>query len=66
MLWQWLSSRNKPPQLPVEEDEPTKKHPPLTGWKVLYLWFPAFCDLTGTTVCAALRRLCPTDTFQSL
>lgn len=57
ILWQWIASRNSPPQLPVaeEEEEPAQgvkaqANPALTGWKPLYLWLPAFCDLTATTV----------------
>jgi hypothetical protein len=39
-----------------DEEEPAigsksgKRYLKLSGWKVLLLWFPAFCDLTGTTV----------------
>jgi hypothetical protein len=40
-----------------EEDESTPANKivpapllPLTGWKILLLWIPALCDLTGTTV----------------
>jgi hypothetical protein len=40
----------------IEEDEGVddshKDHSvPLTGWKVCWLWIPALCDLTATTVC---------------
>ena len=52
----WIRERQKtaPVQLPLEEDElqlaqkHTVQH--LTGWKILLLWLPAACDLTGTTV----------------
>jgi len=37
------------------QEETDKLEPqPLEGWKVLLLWIPAACDLTGTTV--SLRR----------
>ncbi|KZV69675.1 hypothetical protein PENSPDRAFT_652188 [Peniophora sp. CONT] len=44
--------------LPDEDaDEPLLEQPvkrpadvPLTGWRVLLLWLPAICDLTGTTL----------------
>ncbi|KAG9104917.1 hypothetical protein FRC06_004984 [Ceratobasidium sp. 370] len=55
VLWQWLVTRNSPPQLPTDEEEPAagskgRTLPTLSGWKLLYFWFPAFCDLTGTTM----------------
>jgi len=53
ILYNWLKTRwqTAPVQLPSET---SNKHDPeslpLTGWKVLLLWIPAACDLTGTTV----------------
>ncbi|KAI6022710.1 hypothetical protein EDC04DRAFT_2900671 [Pisolithus marmoratus] len=59
VLYTWLHSRYQ--SSPVflasdpDDDEPTssKSAAPedeLKGWKLLLLWFPAACDLTGTTV----------------
>lgn len=49
----WIRERRQTPpvHLPEEEGVP-RKHPVqrLTGWKILLLWLPAACDLTGTTV----------------
>lgn len=43
--------------LPPESDQdeqlqvkPAAPSPELRGWKLLLLWFPAVCDLAGTTV----------------
>jgi len=42
------------PSDPDEDESPSSKpnasSEDLTGWKVLFLWFPAACDLAGTTV----------------
>lgn len=58
----WIRSKVAKPspsiQLDATADEeqeaitPSKLAPapqPLTGWKILLLWIPALCDLTGTT-----------------
>ncbi|KAJ7172654.1 hypothetical protein C8R46DRAFT_1162035 [Mycena filopes] len=55
VLYTWLQSRRQSPvQLPADESLlPSKLVPEpeqLTGWKVLLLWIPAACDLTGTTL----------------
>lgn len=59
VLYTWLSTRRNPAPvfLPSEPDQDeqlqAKLAPPsqeLRGWKLLLLWFPAACDLTGTTV----------------
>jgi len=53
VLFNWLRARRHaaPVQLPSES---SNKHDletlPLSGWKVLLLWIPAACDLTGTTL----------------
>ena len=64
VLYSLLRARrqSQPLHLPADsEEEPAagaKAEVPLArlhGWKVLLLWFPAACDLTGTTV----RPACP-------
>lgn len=59
VLYTWSSTRRNPAPvfLPSESDQDeqlqAKPVPPsqdLRGWKLLLLWFPAVCDLTGTTV----------------
>ncbi|KIM80827.1 hypothetical protein PILCRDRAFT_822106 [Piloderma croceum F 1598] len=49
----WLRMKHKsaPVQLPDSEDLPLKPAAQqLRGWKILLLWLPAACDLTGTTL----------------
>ncbi|KAG9087179.1 hypothetical protein FRC07_012885 [Ceratobasidium sp. 392] len=61
VLLQRIAARNSPPQLPLtddtddEDEEPAAGSkgpslPALSGWKLLYLWFPALCDFIGTTL----------------
>lgn len=59
VIYTWLQARQRtaPVFLPsdLEEDvhEPGKIEDnceELRGWKILLLWLPAACDLTGTTV----------------
>lgn len=54
MIYTWLRTRNQAAvQLESELESSNKLEPAplhLTGWKVLLLWIPAACDLTGTTV----------------
>ena len=59
VIYSWLRTRrqSQPLALPADsEEEPADgakteiPHAPLEGWKVLLMWFPAACDLTGTTV----------------
>lgn len=59
VVYSWLRTRrqSQPLALPADsEEEPADgakteiPHAPLDGWKLLLLWFPAACDLTGTTV----------------
>ncbi|KAI6166970.1 hypothetical protein EDD17DRAFT_1850075 [Pisolithus thermaeus] len=59
VLYTWLRSRyqSSPVFLPsdLDDNEPTSSksvapEDELRGWKLLLLWFPAACDLTGTTV----------------
>jgi hypothetical protein len=54
VIYTWLKSRrhsvhiqtDSGPDLHNKFDSPQ----PLRGWKILLLWIPAACDLTGTTV----------------
>ena len=54
VIYTWLKSRphsvhnqtDPAPDLHNKFDSPR----PLRGWKILLLWIPAACDLTGTTV----------------
>lgn len=59
VAYTWLRARQRtaPVFLPADLEE--EVHPStkleehcqeLRGWKILLLWFPAACDLTGTTV----------------
>lgn len=59
VIYTWLTTRRNPSPvfLPSESDEdeqfqtkPVPSSQELRGWKLLLLWFPAVCDLTGTTV----------------
>ncbi|KAH7335885.1 hypothetical protein B0J17DRAFT_668274 [Rhizoctonia solani] len=55
ILFVKLSQPKKAQPLLVEEDEEVdeahKDHAiPMTGWKVCWLWLPALCDLTATTL----------------
>ncbi|KIK97087.1 hypothetical protein PAXRUDRAFT_825301 [Paxillus rubicundulus Ve08.2h10] len=59
VLYTWLRTRSQatPVFLPedCDEDEHSQIKPAiasqeLRGWKLLLLWFPAACDLTGTTL----------------
>lgn len=54
VIYTWLKSRrhsvhnqtDSEPDLHNKFDSPR----PLQGWRILLLWIPAACDLTGTTV----------------
>ena len=54
VIYTWLKSRRHP--VPNQSDSGPDSHnkfdlpQPLQGWKILLLWIPAACDLTGTTV----------------
>ncbi|TFY50287.1 hypothetical protein EVJ58_g11110 [Rhodofomes roseus] len=73
VIYAWFASRRaqSPVQLPTEEDqEPapgskaqiTAEH--LHGWKILLLWFPAACDLTGTTLMNVGLLYTPVSIYQ--
>ncbi|PCH38390.1 hypothetical protein WOLCODRAFT_23332 [Wolfiporia cocos MD-104 SS10] len=73
VLYAWLASRRAPSavQLPADSEE----EPPagsknaaaaqeLRGWRVLLLWFPAACDLTGTTLMNVGLLYTPVSIYQ--
>lgn len=71
VLYTWLRTRHRPTPVFLPEDvdddvQPSGKLPPqeLTGWKVLLLWFPAACDLTGTTLMNVGLLYTPVSIYQ--
>ncbi|KAI6036541.1 hypothetical protein BKA83DRAFT_4164313 [Pisolithus microcarpus] len=73
VLYTWLRLRyqSSPVFLPsdLDDDEPTssKSTAPedeLKGWKLLLLWFPAACDLTGTTLMNVGLLYTPVSIYQ--
>ncbi|EIW84965.1 hypothetical protein CONPUDRAFT_117296 [Coniophora puteana RWD-64-598 SS2] len=71
VLYTWLRSRYRPTPvfLPEEVDEDTQRSDKLsaqelTGWKVLLLWIPAVCDLTGTTLMNVGLLYTPVSIYQ--
>ncbi|KAI0948266.1 hypothetical protein AcV7_009066 [Taiwanofungus camphoratus] len=76
VLYAWLAAKrtqspSAPLQLPADaEEEPvagskaqiTAQH--LRGWKILLLWFPAACDLTGTTLMNVGLLYTPVSIYQ--
>ncbi|TBU32242.1 hypothetical protein BD311DRAFT_785770 [Dichomitus squalens] len=59
VIYSWFRARRQSQHLALPsdtEEEPATgakaeiPHAPLDGWKVLLMWFPAACDLTGTTL----------------
>ncbi|TFK42947.1 hypothetical protein BDQ12DRAFT_597283 [Crucibulum laeve] len=69
VIYTWLRTRRQssPVQLqPDSEHDPLVKHntASLTGWKVLLLWIPAACDLTGTTLMNVGLLYTPVSIYQ--
>ncbi|KAF9264855.1 hypothetical protein L218DRAFT_998335 [Marasmius fiardii PR-910] len=73
VIFSWLNSRRKTAnvQLPadIESDTDTQNKvdsssAPLSGWKVLLLWIPAVCDLTGTTLMNVGLLYTPVSIYQ--
>ncbi|CCL98945.1 uncharacterized protein FIBRA_00953 [Fibroporia radiculosa] len=73
VIYAWLASKRARPALqlpPDAEEEPADgakaqlsvQH--LSGWKVLLLWFPAACDLTGTTLMNVGLLYTPVSIYQ--
>ncbi|KAJ6547386.1 hypothetical protein B0H19DRAFT_1211964 [Mycena capillaripes] len=69
VIYTWLQSkRQSPVQLPEDESlVPNKLEPQpeqLAGWKILLLWIPAACDLTGTTLMNVGLLYTPVSIYQ--
>ncbi|PIL23824.1 transporter [Ganoderma sinense ZZ0214-1] len=73
VVYSWLRSgrQSQPLALPADsEEEPADgakseiPHAPLDGWKVLLMWFPAACDLTGTTLMNVGLLYAPVSIYQ--
>ncbi|KAF9227866.1 hypothetical protein BS17DRAFT_857417 [Gyrodon lividus] len=73
VLYTWLSTRRKaaPVFLPADYDEderaqikPVAASQELRGWKLLLLWLPAACDLTGTTLMNVGLLYTPVSIYQ--
>ncbi|KAJ7090047.1 hypothetical protein C8R43DRAFT_1050460 [Mycena crocata] len=70
VIYTWLRSRRQSSvQLPVDDDSlvPNKLIPEpqqLDGWKILLLWIPAACDLTGTTLMNVGLLYTPVSIYQ--
>jgi len=69
VIYTWLKLRRQSSaiQLPPDEQDPSKIDAlvePLDGWKILLLWIPAFCDLTGTTLMNVGLLYTPVSIYQ--
>ncbi|KXN82557.1 Solute carrier family 35 member F6 [Leucoagaricus sp. SymC.cos] len=66
VIYAWVKFKVQPVQLEEQEPLVTKssKSSPLDGWKVLLLWIPAACDLTGTTLMNVGLLYTPVSVYQ--
>ncbi|KAJ7632450.1 hypothetical protein FB45DRAFT_1057537 [Roridomyces roridus] len=66
VLYSWIQSRRQSSiQLPEDDSAPNKQSPEqLAGWKILLLWIPAACDLTGTTLMNVGLLYTPVSIYQ--
>ncbi|KAH9484048.1 Solute carrier family 35 member F6 [Psilocybe cubensis] len=68
VIYTWLNTRRQS-SVQLEDDsdhDPLNKlaSQPLQGWKVLLLWIPAACDLTGTTLMNVGLLYTPVSIYQ--
>ncbi|KIJ17455.1 hypothetical protein PAXINDRAFT_168112, partial [Paxillus involutus ATCC 200175] len=73
VLYTWLRTRSQATPVFLPEDCDEDEHPQikpatasqeLRGWKLLLLWFPAACDLTGTTLMNVGLLYTPVSIYQ--
>ncbi|RDB24071.1 Solute carrier family 35 member F6 [Hypsizygus marmoreus] len=73
VFYTWLSTRHQSSSVHLPPDSEYDPHVPiklgtssqhLTGWKVLLLWIPALCDLTGTTLMNVGLLYTPVSLYQ--
>ncbi|KAK1232991.1 hypothetical protein PQX77_003905 [Marasmius sp. AFHP31] len=73
VIFSWLNSKRKTQsvQLPtdtepeaVAQNKVDSSSEPLSGWKILLLWIPAACDLTGTTLMNVGLLYTPVSIYQ--
>ncbi|GBE89727.1 Uncharacterized protein SCP_1700510 [Sparassis crispa] len=73
VVYAWLATRRSPTplQLPTDaEEEPAEGSKmqiagkPMRGWSILLFWFPAACDLTGTTLMNVGLLYTPVSIYQ--
>ncbi|KAH0584312.1 hypothetical protein H2248_009856 [Termitomyces sp. 'cryptogamus'] len=73
VLYTWFATRRQAPvHLPPDSDHDphvaiklgTSSQSTLSGWKVLFLWIPAICDLTATTLMNVGLLYTPVSIYQ--
>ncbi|KAK7015012.1 solute carrier family 35 member F6 [Favolaschia claudopus] len=67
VIYTWLKSRRQSPVRLDDSVVPNKIEPEpeqLSGWKILLLWIPAACDLTGTTLMNVGLLYTPVSIYQ--
>ncbi|KAK0197256.1 hypothetical protein F5146DRAFT_1130068 [Armillaria mellea] len=71
VLYTWIQSKRRTPPIHLDTDSPLGASIPLksapqalTGAKVLLLWIPAACDLTGTTLMNVGLLYTPVSIYQ--
>ncbi|KIM49442.1 hypothetical protein M413DRAFT_21666 [Hebeloma cylindrosporum] len=65
VIYTWIRSRRRQsPPVQLQEDTDKLEPQQLKGWKVLLLWIPAACDLTGTTLMNVGLLYTPVSIYQ--
>ncbi|THU99342.1 hypothetical protein K435DRAFT_855761 [Dendrothele bispora CBS 962.96] len=69
VIYTWLRSRRLSTQIRLPSDSEQDLQPKVTseslsGWKILLLWIPAACDLTGTTLMNVGLLYTPVSIYQ--